>query len=310
MICLALSLLLFTAGIVFIQSNYCLALAPEQIVVVANKMAWHSVELAKYYMKARNIPSGNLIKIKAATDEICSREDYDRDIASPVRAFLKKEDPKGDRFNCVVTMYGVPLTVLAPKLTSEEQKQVRELQKRLDSIKEQIKKQEQQQNNEELKPLRDEEGQLQKQIDHVGKVFEGASVDSELALVREDHYSLEGWLPNKYYLGYRGKQIQGMPTNVILVSRLDGPSEKIVRRVIDDSLLTEQDGLKGKAYFDAQYPDPGEKEAQGHCALRPGDSQCRTCRREKQKDAGYRRFPGETFSIRGVPGCGALLRVV
>jgi uncharacterized protein (TIGR03790 family) len=239
------------------------ALTPDQVVVVANKMAWHSVDLAKYYMKARNIPSDNLIQLKATSDEICSREDYDKDIALPIKTFLKKYDPAGDRFHCLVTMYGVPLTVLAPKLTSEEQKKLLELQKRLEYVRDQVKKQEQQKNNEELKSLREEEAQIQKQIDRVGKVFQGASVDSELALVREDPYPLERWLPNKYYLGYRNKEIQGMPKNIILVSRLDGPSEKIVRRVIDDSLFTEKEGLKGKAYFDAQWPDPGEKEVKG-----------------------------------------------
>ena len=54
-----------------------------------------------------------------------------------------------------------------------------------------------------------------------------------------------------------------MPQKVILVSRLDGPSEEIVRRVIDDSLQTEKEGLRGKAYFDARWPDPGDKEVKG-----------------------------------------------
>ena len=239
------------------------ALTPDQVVVVANKMAWHSVDLAKYYMKVRDIPSDNLIQLKATSDEICSREDYDKGVASPVKAFLEKNDPAGHRFHCLVTMYGVPLRVLAPKLTSEEQKKVLELQKRLEYIRDQIKREEQQKNNEELKTLREEETKLKKEIDHVNKVFQGASVDSELALVREDHYSLDGWLPNKYYLGYRGKEIKNMPGKAMLVSRLDGPSEKIVRRIIDDSLIAENEGLRGKAYFDARWPDPGNKELNG-----------------------------------------------
>jgi uncharacterized protein (TIGR03790 family) len=240
------------------------ALTPDQVVVVANKDARNSVELAKYYMKVRNIPSDNLIKIRAPADEICSREDYDKDIASPIRTFLKKYDPMGDRFRCLVTMYGIPLRVLPPRLTAEERKQLLELQSRRELIIGKIKKQEPQQNNEELKSLREEEAQLKKEIDHAEKSFQGASVDSELALVREDHYSLEGWLPNKYFLGYRNQKIEGMPENVILVSRLDGPSEKIVRRIIDDSIQVEKEGLRGKAYFDARWPDPGEKEVKDY----------------------------------------------
>ena len=257
---LRLSLFFFIAVISLVQSDRCSALTAEQIVVVANKMAWYSVDLAKYYMKVRNIPSGNLIQLKTTPDEICSREDYDKDIAAPVRAFLKKNDPGGDRFHCLVTIYGIPLRVLPPKVTSEEQREVSELQKRLEHIRDQIKKQQEQQSDEELRPLREEEAKLKKEIDRASKVFQGASVDSELALVREDRYSLEWWLPNKYFLGYRNKKIQGMPENVILVSRLDGPSEKIVRRVIEDSLTTEKEGLRGHAYFDGRWPDPGEKE--------------------------------------------------
>ena len=135
-----------------------------------------------------------------------------------------------------------------------------ELQERLEPIKDQIKKREQQQNDVALKALGEEEAKLKKEIDRVTKVFQGASVDSELALVREDHYPLDGWLPNRYFLGYRGKKIKDMPRKVMLVSRLDGPSEEIVRRIIEDSLQTEKEGLRGKAYFDARWPDPGSKK--------------------------------------------------
>ena len=245
----------------------CWALAPDQVFVVANKMAWNSVDLAKYYMKVRNIPADNLIQLKTTSDEICSREDYDKSIASPVRAFLEKNDPAGNRFHCLVTMYGVPLRVLAPKLTSKEQEELLGLQKQLEYIRGQIKKEGREQGDGGLKSLREEETRVTKEIDRVGKVFQGASVDSELALVREDHYSLDGWLPNKYYLGYRGKEIKNMPGKAMLVSRLDGPSEKIVRRIIDDSLIAEKEGLKGKAYFDARYSDPGDKEVSGSSAV-------------------------------------------
>ena len=251
--------------VLFCQSiTTCFALTPEQIVVVANKRAWYSVELAKYYMKLRNIPSDNLVNIEAPEKEVCSREDYDKNIASPIKTFLKKNDPGGDRFHCLVTMYGIPLRVLPPKLTSEEKKNAFELQKRLENIRDQIKKAGTAANDEGLKALREEEARLKKEIDQVKKVFQGASVDSELALVREDNYPLDGWLPNKYFLGYRGKEIKNVPQKVILVSRLDGPSEEIVRRIIDDSLQAEKEGLQGKAYFDARWPDPGDKNSTGY----------------------------------------------
>jgi len=50
----------------------------------------------------------------------------------------------------------------------------------------------------------------------------------------------------------------------MVVSRLDGPSEKIVRRIIDDSLQVENEGLTGRAYFDARWPYSEEKEVSGY----------------------------------------------
>jgi uncharacterized protein (TIGR03790 family) len=80
------------------------ALTPEQVVVVANSKALHSVDLAKYYLKKRDIPLNNLIEINVPTEEHCSREDYEKYIVSPVKAFLEKNDPEGGKFRCLVTM--------------------------------------------------------------------------------------------------------------------------------------------------------------------------------------------------------------
>jgi hypothetical protein len=48
---LFLLLLFLVQNIAFWKSMGCWALGPENVVIVANKDAWHSLELAKYYMK-------------------------------------------------------------------------------------------------------------------------------------------------------------------------------------------------------------------------------------------------------------------
>ena len=78
-------------------SVHCWALKPEEVLVLANKMDWYSVELAKYYMNIRNIPKDNLIKLRAPSDEQCNRNGYERYIVSPIREFLNKKDPEGKR---------------------------------------------------------------------------------------------------------------------------------------------------------------------------------------------------------------------
>jgi uncharacterized protein (TIGR03790 family) len=105
---------------------------------------------------------------------------------------------------------------------------------------------------------------LERQITAITKSDNSASLDSEIALVREASYPLAGWVPNPFYLGYRGKKINNLPRAAFLVSRLDGPSKQIVSRIIDDSLATEAKGLRGIAYFDARWPDPGDKRLSGY----------------------------------------------
>jgi len=91
-----------------------------------------------------------------------------------------------------------------------------------------------------------------------------AAVDSELALVLTDAYPLEGWLPNPYFLGYRGQATLLKRDAVLIVSRLDGPNPDTVRRLVDDALAAEKEGLRGRAYFDGRWPKPADKNLSGY----------------------------------------------
>lgn len=56
-----------------------------------------------------------------------------------------------------------------------------------------------------------------------------ASVDSELMLVKAKAYRVEGWISNPYFLGFKDKDNLIRKEEVLMVSRLDGPSAGIVR---------------------------------------------------------------------------------
>ena len=49
-----------------------------------------------------------------------------------------------------------------------------------------------------------------------------------------------------------------------MVCRLDAPTVDDVKRLIDDSLFAEKNGLTGKAYFDARWPDPERNDLKGY----------------------------------------------
>jgi len=242
--------------IIFISPVFSLALEADEILILANRNAKDSIGLAQYYIKKRGIPEANLVKLWITDKELCSRDDFLKNVVAPVRRYIKgKYSFKS--IHCIAVMYGLPLRVAPPEMTKEDEKRLEGLEKKKESLKKLI-------NDLEGTGIDNLEGHnnelkiIKKEIAHTKKKDQGASFDSEIALVLEEAYPLSGWIPNFYFLGNRGKKIDNMAQNALMVARLDGPSPEIVRRIINDSIATETTGLKGTAYFDARWPEPIE----------------------------------------------------
>ena len=247
------ALSLAVAALLFLACPAGAALRSDQLVLVVNKAAPEGLRIARYYMEKRRVPRQNMIVIETSREEDMGREEYEKEIAAPVRRFLFKNDPEGKRFLCLVLLYGIPLRVGPPRPGLLDEIRIQELQMQLSSLKERAA-------GKQPQETKDDIARIEKEISHISMARQGASVDSEIALVREEKYPLEGWLPNKYYVAFRGRNVAGMPQKVMAVCRLDGPTEATVYRIIDDSLFAEEHGLTGKAYFDARWPDKGGKD--------------------------------------------------
>src|SRR3981081_163695 len=63
-------------------------LAPSTIVVY-NEAVPESVQLAKFYAQQRGIARDHLVGLTCSTEEEISREDYDANIAGPLREIFK-----------------------------------------------------------------------------------------------------------------------------------------------------------------------------------------------------------------------------
>jgi len=228
-------------------------LRSHEVLVIANRNAAESVALARYYMNRREIPSENLVVIWVTDAETCSRKDYEKKIAEPVRRALKERGAK-NRLPCLVTVRGVPLRVAPPELNALEKAQRQKIEDNLETLKKAISKLDK--DAPEVERLRKEMQAHQEALQKLSKENQGAAVDSELALVLEPDYPLEGWIPNPLFLGFQGARNMRFPQKVLMVSRLDGPSAEIVKRLVDDALAAEENGLSGTAYFDARWPRP------------------------------------------------------
>jgi len=89
------------------------ALAPQEILVVANGNSPESIELAKFYAKQRGIDDSHLAVVKTTTAYSVTRDDYDAQIRRPLRQILQERNLT-DAVRCLALMWGVPVAVDAP----------------------------------------------------------------------------------------------------------------------------------------------------------------------------------------------------
>lgn len=252
---LVLLLCLFLLAPICVQ-----ALEASEVVVIANSRVRDSVDLAEYYMTRRGIPQGNLVTVETTSNESISREDYRSDIQQPV-LYALTQLPATTHVRCLVIMYGMPLKIVPPALSGEDEAAALELRSTLRPLQEHLARiddsVEREQVTSAIRTVRQE-------LDKLTRINTRAALDSEIALIFSGGYLLDGWLPNPHFLGFQEKRTVLKQFNVLMVSRLDGPDPATVRRIIDASLRTEESGLSGQAYFDARGPRPQRKPLSGY----------------------------------------------
>jgi uncharacterized protein (TIGR03790 family) len=87
-----------------------------------------------------------------------------------------------------------------------------------------------------------------------------ACLDSELSLLwwDSDMYRIAGRIPNPFYYGRILSVENPRPSiPILMVSRLDAPTPELAKRLVDHAVETEQRGLSGKVYVDAQGLNSG-----------------------------------------------------
>lgn len=215
-------------------------------------------------MKERSIPEDHLVKLWITDKEWCSREEFEQKIIPPVRRYLKEKD-HFRKIRCLVTIYGLPLKIAPPAMSQYQKKEVTRLKEKRYALGKELEKLPKEA-AEKQKKIKAERKVLRDRILSISKKDYRSSFDSELSLVLEETYSLKGWTANPYFLGFQKRKLNIGKNNVLMVSRLDGPSVKSVKRIINDSIAVEKTGLNGTAYFDARWKDSGKKKVSGYAS--------------------------------------------
>jgi uncharacterized protein (TIGR03790 family) len=211
------------SGVCFAEKATPTREAAATLVVFNNKDS-ESVGLAGYYAEKRGIPFTQLVGIDCEPKEEIAREGYDRDIAAPLRAAFAErgwwrleKGPDGvmasveNKMRFMALMRGVPLKI-APVAAHPG----------------------------DTPPPANTPAELRNNA---------ASVDSELALLGYFTKAVSGPLNNPYFQRETPFMDAALPS-LMLVCRLDAADAKTVRRMIDDSLAAERDGLWGFCYAD------------------------------------------------------------
>ena len=238
-------------GLTLLIPQLALALRPDEILVVANSQSAAGPDLASYYMKKRNIPRLNLLLVSMPVKDSCTRKEYEDLLARPVRKSIKLTERPYD-IRCILLTYEIPLRVKPHPLTEDERMEIRKFEEKLVASKKLLAE-------ENLDDAQREEhkklcNQWEKNLKSLKRNDQLAAVDSELTLVLKDGVPLSGWIPNPLYVGYRLAKTGVDARDVLMVARLDAPDPGTVRRMIDDALYAEKQGLQGVAYFDCRYP--------------------------------------------------------
>lgn len=203
----------------------------EAVVVYAASNA-DSKAVAEHYARARKVPEKNLIPLWVESDSAITRDQYIRQIETPLLAelekrglatFIRTNPPPAFARNgtlgwrCtassvryLVLCYGMPFKIVNdPKASTEFPTNYPAQLRRND-----------------------------------------ASVDSEVALLPSTGmFPLVGAFPNLLY-GTTNRAALHPTNGLFLVGRLDGPTPAIAKGLVDKALVCEQIGFTGNAYFD------------------------------------------------------------
>ena len=244
------------------------AIGPEELVVVVNTESKDSLRIGELYMRLRNVPARNLIRISAPLEETVSRKQYEKSIAGPVRQALVMLNNEGAGIRCILTTYGIPLRVGPMRQLIYPEERIRKYDKLLNEkdreislLKEEIKKNREEKEkvdrqfvnelNRSINKLELEITKLNIELADLKGHDTAAAVDSELALLFSPGYQVTGWLPNPEYI-FNRERYRNYIGRVFMVSRLDAPSPELAEGLVRTAIEVEQTGLSGKVYLDAR----------------------------------------------------------
>ncbi len=185
----------------------------EFTIVVCNRAVPGSEALARYYARSREISERNVVVLDCSTSEEISRSEFEAQIHDPLRDQMLSR--------------GWWMPIRDPETGAQSLRSNIKVLTLIHGVPAKIR--------EDAVPATPGE-------------TTAASVDSELSTLGQPGLTLAGPLANPYYQSEIPFHSANLP--IMLVGRIDGPDAPTCRRMIDDTIRAESQGLWGQAYID------------------------------------------------------------
>ena len=193
---------------------------PRETLVIYNSNDPDGQALATYYASKRGIPADHVISLDCPVTEEISRDDYDRTIAGPLRKqFERRRWWTLDKANATRVVISNKIRFIAL---------IRGMPLKVRAVNDYPGDQ-----PDARSPIRNTNAK---------------AVDSELATLGFFRRQISGPLANPYFRSTQS--ISRADPRLMLVARLDASSAADVRRMINDSIEAERNGLRGWTYLD------------------------------------------------------------
>ncbi|MEO1858043.1 MAG: TIGR03790 family protein [Rubritalea sp.] len=195
---------------------------PTSVVIVYNTNNAESSKLAFYYARQRSIPDENIVGLDTPDKGHISRAEYISTIQNPLRRQFQNKV----WWKLAKTADGIILP-----LENKKRLLVCMYGVPFGILQQKIPKEE----SDKM---------------HITQRANSAAVDSELAVLGIQGVPIQGPLPNKYFKKDYAFSSQRELTPYFMVGRIDGPDFATSKRLIDDAIATEKQGLWGMCYLD------------------------------------------------------------
>ena len=94
-------------------------LQPNQVVILANAKSPESLAVASHYAARRGVPTTHIVLLDLPLHDNLTRQEYEESVVVPLRRALEAKQ-LASTTRVIVTTYGIPLRIEAPRLSKDE----------------------------------------------------------------------------------------------------------------------------------------------------------------------------------------------